>query len=106
MFLKISKTDFKIIILFCCLFFAAFAVLFFDLFSNSRNISKQPVIAQTIQISNDVRIKPKEQFDWSPSLKNSPIRYGDQIFTGDKSQTTIKLVDGQKLKISESTIIQ
>ncbi len=106
MFSSISKIDRRIISVFSCIFVAALTVLYFDLFSNSKVTSNQPVIAKTIEITNDIRIKQKDQFDWSKSVLNNNLHYGDQIFSGSNSNTVIQLNDGQKLKIAENSLIR
>lgn len=106
MFSRISRNDFKIICAFCLLFLGTGYVLLFDLFNSTNSNSDRPVVATTVAVANDVRLKMKEQFDWSKSAVKDTIRYGDQIFAGDKSSVTIEFLDGQRIKILENSLVK
>ncbi len=91
----------------CSLIFGGtFFILFFDLYSSSQSNSDQPIIAKATVILNDVRLKKKDQFDWSKSSKNQSIRNGDQVFAGENSTATVELLDGQKVQILENSLIK
>ena len=106
MFKGISKNDIRIVLMCSLIFGGTFFILFFDLYSSSQSNSDQPIIAKATVILNDVRLKKKDQFDWSKSSKNQSIRNGDQVFAGENSTATVELLDGQKVQILENSLIK
>ncbi len=89
-------------VIFCITFLA----LFFDIFSQFQNKSDQPIIAKATGISNDIRLKQSQQFDWTTTTNLQKIHLGDQIFSGENSQVSIEMSDGQKVHVFENSLIK
>lgn len=106
MILRISKNDIKIILLCSIIFLGAFLVLYFDLFANLNEKSDRPVFAKAVIVDNDVRKKSDQQLAWAKSSTQDFIRYGDQIFTGEKSNVVLELEDNQRIKIQENSLVK
>lgn len=106
MILRISKNDIKIILLCSIIFLGAFLVLYFDLFANLNEKSDRPIFAKAVVVDNDVRKKSEQQLAWAKSSTQDFIRYGDQIFTGEKSNVVLELEDNQRIKIQENSLVK
>lgn len=106
MILRISKNDIKIILLCSIIFFGAFLVLYFDLFANLNEKSDRPFFAKAVVVDNDVRKKSDQQLAWAKSSTQDLIRYGDQIFTGEKSNVVLELEGNQRIKIQENSLVK
>lgn len=106
MILTISKNDIKIILICSIIFLGAFLVLYFDLFANLNEKSDRPIFAKAVVVDNDVRKKSDQQLAWAKSSTQDFIRYGDQIFTGEKSNVVLELEDNQRIKIQENSLVK
>ncbi len=61
-------------------------------------------VAEVSQTREDVRLKYAQDFRWNNDF-HGEVHTGDTIFTGPKSEATIKLEDGSVIKIEENTMI-
>ncbi len=104
--LQISKSDIKLIIFCSFIFVVSFLMLYFDIFTGSGEKSNQPIVAQAIEIDNDVRKKSSQNFAWSKSRTSEPVRMGDQIFTGENSKVILQFEDNQKLSINQNSLVK
>ncbi len=106
MILRISKNDIKIILICSLIFLSAFLVLYFDLFANLSENSDRQIFAKTVEVDNDVRQKSDQQLAWAKSSTQDFVRFGDQIFTGEKSNVVLELEDKQRIKIQENSLVK
>jgi hypothetical protein len=73
-----------------------------DFDSNTGDLQKIGVISLK---TNDVRQKYSKQYIWRKSSKNSNVHQGDSVFTGEKSESQIELLDGSKMLIRENSLV-
>ena len=65
----------------------------------------QPAIGSLSTSENDVRLKNAGNFIWLPGSKKSEIFNRDSIFTGDRSQASVTLLDGSQILIQENSLV-
>jgi|GEM_PF-1208880 len=96
-------------IIFVCAIIAlmAFSYFLYDdslLFPKANN-GKLELIGDVAISQNDVRRKNLDTFSWVPASKKDAVYQNDSIFTGDRSEATIRLQDGTQIKIEPNSLI-
>lgn len=62
-------------------------------------------IGQVIPITNDVRHKQNQDFQWRNVRRKKVLGWGDGVFTGAKSQAVIELNDGSEVTLAENSLV-
>lgn len=102
---EISKTD-KVILAACMLLILVCMYALLNLekfFKSDRSVSV--VVGNLTAIEADVRHKSKSDYFWETSKLANQIYQGDSLFTGEKSLSVVTLNDGEKLQISQNSLV-
>ncbi len=102
---NISKTD-KTILALCvlCIFICMYLLLNLEKFFKSDR-SSAVVVGNLTAVKSDVRHKSKSDYFWETSKLENKIFQGDSLFTGEKSSSVVTLTDGEKLQISQNSLV-
>jgi hypothetical protein len=103
---QFNKTDRKILSMALLMLLLALYLMYDDtlLFPDQSDNSLK-TIGKIENTQFDVRRKISQQFSWKPTRGDEPIHQGDALFTGEKSQATIRLNDGRVLTVAENSMI-
>lgn len=63
------------------------------------------VIGEIEAMDNDARLKNPWNYDWKKAQEHQAVQVGDSIYTGAHSQSVIRLKDGGRIHLAESTLI-
>ncbi len=63
------------------------------------------VVGNLTAVKSDVRHKSKSDYFWETSKVANKIFQGDSLFTGEKSSSVVTLNDGEKLQISQNSLV-
>ena len=91
-------------LLLCALPLASDRVYSF-IFGRSRDGSTTPVIGEISYAKNDIRHKNSDSLTWDKAGEAQVIHIGDSVFTGDRSQSQVKLKDGGKVDIDQNSMV-
>ncbi len=102
---KINKTD-KVILALCMLAILICLYVLFNLekfFESGRSASV--IVGNLTSVKVDVRLKSESDYFWVASKPETKIFQGDSLFTGEKSSSVVTLNDGEKLQISQNSLV-
>ncbi len=80
-------------------------ILFNDELLDFENLSESESIARIFETQNDVRFKSSKQFVWKKASENKSLTWGDAVFSGNDSTSTIKLKDGALINLQADSMI-
>ncbi|KHD88181.1 MAG: hypothetical protein OM95_10465 [Bdellovibrio sp. ArHS] len=85
----------------------AFSYFLYDdsLLFPKANHGKLELIGDVATSQNDVRRKNLDTFSWLPASRKDVVYQNDSIFTGDRSEATIRLQDGTQIRIEPNSLI-
>lgn len=97
----------KTIFLFAVAMLLAFSYFLYDdsLLFPKANTGKLELIGDVSISQNDVRRKNLDTFSWVPASRQDKVFQNDSIYTGDRSEATIRLQDGSEIKIQPNSLI-
>jgi hypothetical protein len=101
----LNKTDKRLLVLASLVLLLALYFLYDDslLFGDGEN-DRQPIGSISL-LQNDVRKKSAQKFVWKSSKLQERISLGDSIFTGEKSTTEIRFIDGGVLTLGPNSLV-
>ncbi|KYG63590.1 hypothetical protein AZI87_14415 [Bdellovibrio bacteriovorus] len=103
---RFGQTE-KIIFVGALILLVAFSYFLYDdslLFPKANN-GKLELIGDVAISQNDVRRKNLDTFSWLPASRKDSVYQNDSIFTGDRSEATIRLQDGTQIRIEPNSLI-
>ncbi|MBX3017753.1 MAG: FecR domain-containing protein [Bdellovibrionaceae bacterium] len=62
-------------------------------------------IGQVVPITNDVRHKQNQDFQWRNVRRTRILGWGDGVFTGAKSSARVELNDGSEITLQENSLV-
>lgn len=75
------------------------------IFGKSRDGASTPAIGEISFAKNDIRHKNSDSLTWDKAGEAQIIHVGDSVFTGDRSQSQVKLKDGGKVDIDQNSMV-
>ncbi len=103
---RFGRTE-KTIFVCAVLLLLAFSYFLYDdslLFPKHQNGSLE-LIGDVSNSQNDVRRKNLDTFSWLPAAKKDKIFQNDSIYTGERSEATVRLQDGTLIRIQPNSLI-
>ena len=94
-----------------CLLLFVFLFLIYDdsiidkLFPSDDPDANQPIVAQIIDLENDIRYKGSSSLQWKKSSVHQEIRLGDSVFNGANSKSVIELKKGGSVSMGENSLL-
>jgi hypothetical protein len=78
-----------------------------SIFSNQNSSESvlMPTIGQITFAENDIRHKSKDSIAWDKTKARQIIRVGDSLFTGEKSQSQVRLNDGGTVSLDQKSLV-
>ncbi len=77
-----------------------------DRFWSDSSVAGGEALGQLTDVKNDVRTKSSSSFSWSPATLKDQVYWNQSLYTGPKSETTVKLLNGALLKLGANTFIR
>lgn len=106
-----SRTD-RIVVAICLLGLLLCSLLltsdqaFEFLFARKAGKGGQPVAGEIVFANGDTRQRFFDSLSWEKVQGKSKVRYGDNVFTGSRSQAQIVLKNGSTLNLDQNSLIK